>query len=121
MNNKRTLVLCKELCGFGKIVKEEKGHGRDEHSRDSFENEDPSPAREAANAVHFADAKSQNAAECSGDGGGREEERLAKLNFFAAVPHCQIVLLVSVEIGCHGYKQGITYSYTGKQAGFSYS
>lgn len=95
IDDKLALLLGQEACRLGEVVQEEEGGGRDDHGDNSLEDEDPAPALETANAVHLGDAESEEPAECTGNGSGREEHGLAELNFVAAIPHGQVVLGLS--------------------------
>lgn len=69
-DDKGALLLGQELCGFGEIVEGEKGPAGDEDGDDALEDKDPTPAFEAADAVHLGDRKGEETAEGAGDGGG---------------------------------------------------
>ena len=59
MNNKGSFFLGKKASGLGKVVKEEVCGDGNNNGYDSFEDENPAPAFETANAVHFADGESE--------------------------------------------------------------
>lgn len=92
VDNKGALLFGKELCRLGEIVEQEEGRDGNENGGDAFEDEDPAPAFETADAVHFADGEGEKATKCAGDGGGGEEHGLAELDLVAAVPHGEVVL-----------------------------
>lgn len=92
VDNKSSLFLGEEASGLGKVVEEEIGGDGDNDGYDSFEDENPAPAFQAANAVHFADGESQEAREGACDGCGGEEHGLAELDFVTAIPHCEVIL-----------------------------
>lgn len=92
MDDKGTFFFSEKRGRLGKIEQQEKGGGGNKHSCNSFEDEDPTPSSEAADAVHFADTEGEKAAEGTGYRRGREEECLTKLDLMAAIPQGKIVL-----------------------------
>lgn len=93
MDHKGSLFLGQELGRLGEVVHQEKGRDGDQDGDDALEDEDPSPPLQPCCPVHLADGKGQETAECAGDGGCAEEERLAELNLVSAVPHGEVVLI----------------------------
>jgi hypothetical protein len=51
----------------------------------------PAPSSKISNAIHVCNAECQKTGEGACDGGGGEEEGLAKLRFVAGVPHRYVV------------------------------
>lgn len=65
----------------------------------TFEDEDPSPARVACNAVHMGDGVREEATEGACDDGGGEEEIKAPLKFVALVKHGDQIQTAGEESG----------------------
>lgn len=72
--------------GFGAVGEECETRHADDDGRDAFEDEDPTPATEAGDAVHVLDGEGEEAGEGAGEGGGAEEDGHACLEFEALVP-----------------------------------
>lgn len=84
------LILGQESARFGIVGDEEVCSAADEHSCDSFENEDPLPAIESSNALHVCNGPCENTAERTGEGGSGEEEGDAELSFGSEVEESKI-------------------------------
>lgn len=69
-NNKGALLLGQEFRSLGEIIEGVKGPAGDDDGDDALEDKDPTPAFEAADAIHLGDRKGQETAEGAGDGGG---------------------------------------------------
>lgn len=67
----------------------------DDGGEDAFEDEDPAPPVETADAVHLLDGECEQTRKGAGHRCGGEEDGEACLYFEPAVPCCQ-------EICCHG-------------------
>lgn len=71
---------------FGEVGDEEESGDADEDGQDAFENEEPSPVTQAANAAHVGDGAGEQAAESASDEDGAPEDGEAPLGFLPLVP-----------------------------------
>lgn len=85
--NVNALVFGEPFCVFGEIGDDEEEDDGDHGGQDALENEDPTPPLVAAHVVHFPYSGGEEPAECAGEGGAAEEERVPFLGFAAFVPH----------------------------------
>lgn len=80
------LVFGEEGGRRGVVLHDEiRDDGHDEGD-DTFEDEDPGPAAQTGNTVHFRNAAGEQAAERAGGRGGGEEDGHAETAFVTAVP-----------------------------------
>lgn len=81
------LLLRQEVRRLGEVVQQPKARDGDQDGDYALKNENPPPALQVPDAVHLADAKSQQAGKGAGHGRRGEEHGLTELDLVAAVPH----------------------------------
>lgn len=93
-------VVGGEEAGFGgEVVHHPEGGDGDDDGGQAFDDEDPGPAVEAAEAGHFGDCGGEEPAEGAGDGGRGEEDGGADAEFSASVPAGEVVVYAGKETG----------------------
>lgn len=89
----------KERGGIGEIIQgPERDHAHHD-SQQSLQNENPTPALVATDAIHFGDGESEETAECPRYAGSLEEESLSHLHLFSNVPLGQKISHAGKETG----------------------